>query len=382
MKRLLERRGHEVVSSREEGETVLFNTCTVVESTQDRMLHKIRTAEEDVIVAGCMAAAQPELVEKVRPDATILESTGVDSLLGEDKLSVETGVEGVVGTVQLAEGCLGDCSYCITKLARGDLRSLPPGDVRRVAEELVRKGARELRLSSQDNGAYGSDIGIDLTAAVDAVLEVDGDFRLRVGMMNPFTAEEFSHRFDELYRDDRVYDFLHLPLQSGSDEVLDRMGRGHDVETFRRVVRDFLDARPGGTVFTDVIAGFPGETEKQHEATLDVLRDLEPHGFNITRYSPRPGTEAADMEELEHAVKKERSRELTDLRHELGERRYREKVGDEAEVLVIEEGKEGSVIARDDAYTPVAIQEELELGTCVEVEVVDAESTYVLAERL
>ncbi|MBS1263731.1 MAG: tRNA-2-methylthio-N(6)-dimethylallyladenosine synthase [Methanonatronarchaeales archaeon] len=382
LERLLERRGHEVVSSEEECDSVLFNTCTVVQSTQDRMLHRIRTAEEDVIVAGCMAAAQPELVERVRPDASILESTGVGSLLGEEKLAVETGVEGVVGTIQVAEGCLGNCTYCITKLARGDVRSLPPEEVRRQARRLLDGGAGELRVTSQDNGAYGADIGLDIVDAVDAVLGIEADFRLRIGMMNPSTAASFSDGFDELYRDGRVYDYLHLPVQSGSDRVLERMGRRHTVDDFISVVEDFRDARPDGTLFTDVIAGFPGETEEDQGATVELLESVEPTGFNITRFSPRPGTAASGMREVPHDVKKRRSGELTELRHELGRRVYGDRVGETVEVLVTEEGRGGSVVCRDDRYTPVAIEEELQLGSRTSAGIVRAESTYVVAETV
>lgn len=381
LERLLRRQGHEVVASREEGDAVLLNTCTVVQSTQDRMLHKIRESDEDLIVAGCMAAAQEDLIRDAAPEATVLRSTGVSTLFGEEKLDVETEVEGVTGTVQIAEGCLGDCSYCITKFARGTVRSLHPVMLKKQAASLVEQGAVEIRLTSQDNGAYGADLDTDLVEAVEAVTDLDQDVRVRVGMMNPFTAEAFSDRFDELFGHPAVYDYLHLPLQSGSDAVLERMGREHTADTFRRVVRDYRDARPDGTLFTDVIAGFPGETAEDHRATVRLLEEVRPHGFNITRFSPRPGTEAAEMEELDHDVKKERSKEFHDLRHALGEERYRERVGDRVEVLVTEEGDEGSVIGRDDRYTPVAVQEELELGTRVEVEITGAESTYVLAER-
>lgn len=380
LERLLRRQGHEVVENREEGDAVLLNTCTVVQSTQDRMLHKIREEEKEIIVSGCMAAAQPDLIRDADPDATVLRSTGVSTLFGEEKLDVETGVQGVTGTVQIAEGCLGDCTYCITKFARGTVRSLHPVLLKKQVESLVEQGAREIRLTSQDNGAYGADLDTDLVEAVKVATEVEGDFRIRIGMMNPFTAEAFSHLFDELFDHPQVYDYLHLPLQSGSDDVLARMGREHTVDTFRRVVQDYRDLRPDGTLFTDVIAGFPGETEEDHRATMRLLEEVRPHGFNITRYSARPGTAAAEMEEIPHDQKKCRSAALHDLRHELGEERYRERVGDRVEILVTEHGKEGSVIGRDDQYTPVAVQRKLPLGTRIEVEIKRAESTYVVAE--
>lgn len=380
IERVLEERGHEIAPSEEESDAVLINTCTVIQSTQDRMLHRIEEVDGDVIVAGCMAKAQPELVRRRRGDANIKVTTGGE-VMGRDKLEVPGGVDGVIGRLQVAEGCLGSCTYCLTRRARGELESLQPDRIEERARQLLDEGAREIRMTSQDNGAYGADIDRDLVDAVEAVLGDDRDFRLRIGMMNPGTALRFADSFHELYGDDRVYDFLHLPVQSGSDRLLERMGRGHDVETFLEVVEEFRQACPDGSLVTDVIPGFPGETERDHEATLELLERVEPQAVNITRFSPRPGTEAAGMDQLPYEVKKKRSRELTELRHQLGLLLYSRRVGETVDLLVVEEGKRGSVVGRDRRYAPVAVEEEVPIGKRMRVEIVEAESTYLTGER-
>ncbi len=382
-KALAQRAGHEVVGSVEEADAAVLVTCTVVGKTERRMVERLRSLGDAVgtlVVTGCMASAQPERVLEVAPHALILPPHNVDQLVPlleegrftpapVDKAGLPRRVEGGVATVVINDGCLGNCSFCITKLARPGLSSYPVESVVDAVRDAVGSGAVEVRLTSMDTGAYGQDRGTDLAGLVEQVADVEGRHRVRVGMLNPFLGIPFLDDLLEAMRHPRVYNFLHVPVQSGSDAVLDHMGRQHSVEDFEHVVERAREVLGDVTIATDVIVGYPTETREDHEATMALLERSRPGHVNVTRFSPRPGTPAAGLEALDGGVVKDRSREASRVRDRLQREHRGRHEGEVVTCRVIEHVVEGTSQARTLAYDPVVLEEELPVGTLVRARV-------------
>ncbi len=383
-KALAQRAGHDVVDAPEQADAAVLVTCTVVGKTERRMRDRLAALGEQVrtlVVTGCMASAQPEAVHEVAPHALVLPPHNLDQLVPlleegrftpapVDKAGLPRRVEGGVATIVINDGCMGRCSFCITKLARPGLRSYPVESIVEAAQEAVDAGAVEVRLTSMDTGAYGQDQGTDLARLVRRVArDVDGAFRVRVGMLNPFLGIPFLDELLEALWHPRVYSFLHVPVQSGSDSVLDHMGRQHSVEDFEHTVRRAREVLGEVTIATDVIAGYPTETPADHEATVELLKRTRPGHVNVTRFSPRPGTPAAELEPLDGGLVKDRSRELSTLRDRVQAEHRSRLTGDTVACRVVEHVVEGTSQARTGAYDPVVLDEELPVGTRVRARV-------------
>ena len=362
--------GHYRAASSQEADVAILNTCTVVEKTETNMLRRAKELEEetaDLIITGCMALAQGEEFADI--DARVLHWDQVPqaALNGECPTpgpGIEPILEGVVGILPIARGCMSNCSYCITKHATGRVDSPSVEANIEKARALVHAGAKELRITGQDTGVYGWDKGErKLPELLERICAIEGDFRVRLGMANPGGIhgihEELSRTFVE---NEKLYDFIHAPVQSGSDSVLEDMRRQHRVEKFREIIDTFDRELEYWTLSTDFIVGFPTETEADHELSMDLLRETRPEKVNVTRFSKRPKTDAAKMKGLGGTIKKERSKAMSELKRKIVGETYEQMIGDEREVLCVEPGTGDSVKCRDSAYRQVIVQNASEYG--------------------
>ena len=392
IERRLRDAGHRRVERPADADVAVLNTCTVVETTERRMLRRAgELAEEtaDVVVTGCMALAQGEAFREAGVDARVVHWDDVPAAVGNGECPTLTPdvapvLDGVVGILPIARGCMSDCSYCITKRATGKIESPPVEENVEKARALLHAGAKELRVTGQDTGVYGWDTGERrLHVLLDRICDLPGEFRVRVGMANPKGVHGIREELAAVFAErDELYAFLHAPVQSGSDAVLGDMRRQHTVGEFREVVETFDAALDEWTLATDFIAGFPTETEADHRASVDLLRETAPAKVNVTRFSKRPGTDAADLHGLGGTRKKERSRELTEVKREVVGAAYDAMVGDRRSVLVVEPGTGDSVKTYDQAYRQIVVQDApahgLEPGQFLDVEVVEGRTMYAV----
>ncbi len=290
---------------------------------------------------------------------------------------------GVVFVVPISEGCLNACTYCATRFARGVLKSYKPELVLKwVKEALARGGYKEIQLSSEDTGCYGFDIGTNLAELLDEITAIEGDFRIRVGMMNPNHVIKFLDELIEVYQDPpKVYKFLHLPVQSGDNEVLRRMGRNYTVEEFEEIVSEFRRKIPGLNLNTDIIVGFPGEGEEAFQNTVELVKRVRPDKINVSRYSPRPGTIAAKWKQLPGWKVKERSRILHRLRLQIAYEINQTYLGKKVEVLVHGQGEKGGIDARTFNYKEIILDAGEKGGEITRAKITWAGSTYLRGER-
>ena len=394
IERRLRDAGHHPVDGPTAADVAILNTCTVVEKTERNMY---RRAEEladetaDLIVTGCMALAQGEQFGDL--DARVCHWEEVPTAVRNGECPTTTPdsqpvLDGEVGILPLARGCMSDCSYCITKRATGRIESPPVAENVDRARALLHAGATELRLTGQDTGVYGWDINQGeslLPELVERVcaLEPGHDFRVRLGMANPKGVHGVRHDLARVFAEnEEVYDFLHAPVQSGSTSVLADMRRQHTADEFREVVAAFDDALSEWTLATDLIVGFPTEDDDDFAATMDLVREVRPERINVTRFSKRPGTDAADMKGLGGTVKKERSKALSELKRAVCDEAYDAMVGTEREVQAVQPGTGDSVKCRDDAYRQIVVQNADEWGVApgdrLTVEVTEARTVYAL----
>ena len=375
----------------EEADVAILNTCTVVEKTERNMLRRAEELESevaDLIVTGCMALAQGGEFADI--DAQVLHWEEVPTAVTNGECPTTTPdaepiLDGEIGILPIARGCMSNCSYCITKFATGRIDSPPVAENVEKARALVHAGASEIRVTGQDTGVYGWDEGErKLPELLDRICAIEGDFRVRLGMANPGGVHGIHEELAEVFADnEKLYNFIHLPVQSGSDDVLEEMRRQHRVEKFREVVETFDDRLAHWTLSTDFIVGFPTETDADHEQSMELLDEVRPEKINVTRFSKRPGTDAAEMKGLGGQVKKDRSSEMTDLKMDVVGEAYESMVGTEREVLFVEDGTEDSLVGYDRAYRQVAVpgaEAHAEVGDVVTCEITGQNTVYALGE--
>jgi threonylcarbamoyladenosine tRNA methylthiotransferase CDKAL1 len=375
-------------SSLEEANLVIVNTCVVTGRTERKMKKRLSQLQgERLVIAGCLPSAMPEAVGDIscREVMGVLgRSAGVK--MGEAFRPEESRhchrqtPQNLCTVINISEGCRGRCSYCIVRRARGPLRSKTVQEVTGEIRSRLAEGVVEVQLASQDAAAYGFDLGSSLPELLDAVVGIEGEFRVRVGMMNP---DQLFPILDDLlrsYEDPKIYKFLHLPVQSGSDRVLAGMRRGYSARDFLDMAARFKAAFPDLTLYTDVISGFPGETEEDSRATETLIRAAEPDKVNVTMYSPRPGTGASRLKDMPSRFKKDRSRRITRLWQEIAGRRNGWNLGKTIDAKVTERGRGGTVMARSENYRKIVVCEPLPLGSVRRFKILKATPFYLKGE--
>jgi MiaB/RimO family radical SAM methylthiotransferase len=247
-------------------------------------------------------------------------------------------------------------------MARGPLKSFPEDQIRDEMCAHALAGTPEIQITAQDISCWGKDIGKSLPSLLQKFDDIPGRFMIRVGMMNPGTVKGILDDLVDAYAGNRIFKFLHLPVQSGSDSVLKRMGREYTVSDFEEIVARFKKRYPEITLATDMIVGFPGETDEDFSQSLDLIDRIRPHKVNITRYSARPFTPISSEKDFPDWIKKDRSR-IMNARAEQGyaciNQGYLNK---QTDFIVTEKIKKGSVMARSPNYLGIVLNESLPLG--------------------
>lgn len=403
---ILVKNGVEVADSIDDANIIIVNTCGVKLPTETKILRRLRELRnfsKPIIVAGCLPKISLEKIKKVLPDyAAILGPDSYEKLpeiiprilngqrgiisLDEDFLprltlpSVKT--HPTIGIVPISQGCLGNCSYCAIKLARGRLKSYHPEEIVEKVRQLLQEGCREIWLTAQDTAVYGIDIGYSLPELLREVENLPFKFKIRIGMMNPAYLKQIIDDLIKVFKSPKIYNFLHIPVQSGSNNILEKMNRNYTVEEFKALIEVLKNSFPKLTLSTDVIVGFPGETEEDFQETIKLLEEIQPDIINVSRFAVRPRTEAEKMNEVLPGWKiKERSRKVSKIVRKISLQRNFRWIGYVGEALISEKGVKGGFIARNFAYKPIVVYSEKNiLGTFAKIKVVDVKITYLVGE--
>ncbi len=394
--------GHSLVAGPEAADAGVLVTCGVIGSTEARMVRRWQELSRRVprvVVTGCLVPLRTGLfvgpgLERTRflPIRSQSElPTILDGWSGSSDRNPAAPTEPLPATpgpavaeVVLAQGCTSHCTYCYSRLARGRLESRSKDRIVEEVRGFVAAGAAEVRLTSLDTSCWGSDgAGPErLPELLDALAGVPGTFRLRVGMMSPQSLGPIAERLWPAMAEGPVYRFLHLPMQSGSDRVLHAMRRGYDAAAVRSRVAEARRAMPDLMLSTDVIVGFPGETEAEFSETLELVDELSPEVVNVTRFSPRPMTPAALLPPLPTGTVKRRSRAVSARRMAVARARLERWIGREEPAGIVEAGSSGESVARLDNYLPVVLPEPFRGPRRVQVRIDGARSCCLLGRRV
>jgi len=393
--------GYKLVDNVEAADTVIYNTCAVKGPTENRMIEVLKRipAGKKLVVTGCLPLINfKRLCKEVRFDGVVGPAAGdkiVDVvrhvLNGERVVALEGAVNAkpslelprlrlnsAIGIIPVNYGCLGSCAYCCVVFARGRLRSYSIQEIVERVKKDAASGVREFWITSQDTACYGRDIGTNLAELLKALCGVEGDFRIRVGMMTPNLAKNILEDLIQAFQSEKIFKFIHLPVQSGDDQVLKRMRRFYTVEGFKSIVNAFRASFPEITIATDVICGFPGETEEAFEKTLRLIEEVKPDIVNVSKFFARPGTVAAEMREdsVPFPEIKRRSGLAAKLARKVAFERNQRWVGWTGEIGKVP----SSWVGRNFAYKPVVLKDAGSgdlIGKTLHVKVVNAFTTYL-----
>lgn len=415
MRAAIKKRGHELLDplTADQAEVYICNSCTVKYTTEQKILHKIRSMGEknkEVIVSGCMPEVQLEDILHANPEAHILgvnavlrlgdilsliEQRKTQGLSGGERLEVHTaepvGFLNVprersnsnIHICQISQGCNFACSYCIVKHARGKLRSFSPDEIVEDIRAAVADGCREIWLTSQDDSQYGMDTGFKLPELLRVISEIPGDFKVRVGMMNPFSVLPILDELVDAFDSDKIFKLLHLPIQSASHSVLKKMNRLHKMDSVDIIITKFRSRFDDLSLFTDIIVGFCGETEEDFKETVEWIKKYHPEKVNISRYSPRPHTRAFSFRNLDSRLSVQRSHELHRVCERIKLESKQDMIGWKGRAFVSKYTEMGDVLTRTDSYRPVVISSSnLQPGQYINVEIVTAKPGYFIGKLI
>jgi MiaB-like tRNA modifying enzyme len=395
----------EIVDTIEKADVAIVNTCYVKNPTESKVTNRIQKLcqnfpDKKIIVSGCMVEIDPEKLDKIGPNTSwigphklnkafnvvksaingeISRECGftTDSKVGVPKLRFDPFIH----IIQICEGCLGACTYCCTRFARGSLHSYPIAKIKKEAIEAISDGCVEIQLTAQDIAAYGKDNKEKLSNLINKITSVDGDFRLRIGMMHPKNVLDDIDNIIKAFKSEKVYKFLHLPVQSGSDKILQDMRRGHTINEYKDIVKKFKKAIPELTIATDIIVGYPTESEEDFNKTSNLLNEIKPGLIHLSKYKHRKGASSSLLNEIPHEIMKKRSKHLTQIKSKITEDENKHLLGTIQKAIVVEKGKKSGFIAKTNSYIPVVIKD-VKLGTFIDVKITETTSTYLKGELI
>lgn len=379
---LLNSSGYQISKDPNYADIWVLNSCTVKTPSEQHLLNLISSASNrdvPVVVAGCVPQAAPQTtwlkglsvvgVQQIDRIVEVVEQTlkgncvrlfstkksGKKRLGGASLALPKIRKNPLIEILAINTGCLNHCTYCKTKQARGDLASYPIEQLVERATQAFQEGVKEIWLTSEDLGAYGRDLGVTLPELLFRLVEtIPSGAMMRLGMTNPPYILDHLEEISEILNHPRVYAFLHIPIQSGSDAVLTDMRREYTAKHFCTIMDHVVKTVPDVSVATDVICGFPTETEEDFEETMEVVRRYRFPSLFINQFYPRPNTPAARMKRIDTAQVKKRTKSLSDLFASY--RPYDHLVGTEQTVLITEMASDNvHMVGHAKAYQQVLV---------------------------
>ncbi|XP_076246694.1 threonylcarbamoyladenosine tRNA methylthiotransferase [Calliopsis andreniformis] len=391
--------GYKITENKYDADLWLLNSCTVKSPAEDHFRNEIeagRKLGKHLVVAGCVPQGAPkssflqglsmigvqqidrvvEVVEETLKGNTVRflqQKKQASKKLGGAPLNLpKIRRNPLIEIIAINTGCLNQCTYCKTKHARGELGSYPPEEIVARATQAFEEGVCELWLTSEDTGTYGRDIGTSLPELLWKLLEVVPDgCMIRIGMTNPPYIMEHLEEMSKILKHPKVYSFLHIPVQSGSDQVLADMKREYTCADFEQVVNYLNDRVPGLTIATDIICGFPTETEDDFEGTMKLCERYKFPSLFINQFFPRPGTPAARMPKISAQEVKRRTKRLSEFFQSYSP--YTNRIGLIQDVLVTEISHDKKhYVGHNKSYEQVLVPLKSEyLGKMITVKIVE-----------
>ncbi|MGV9199588.1 MAG: tRNA (N(6)-L-threonylcarbamoyladenosine(37)-C(2))-methylthiotransferase, partial [Promethearchaeia archaeon] len=414
MEHVLQEAGYKKVPI-EKAAWLIINTCAVKQQTENKIKHRFKELEETygkdprkrIIVAGCFPYISQNYIDVVKEYIPSYAAIiGLDNVQRLPRILENVNSQGknivlpseqkvdkaqflvdyppgkITGIVPISEGCVGQCTYCCVKNARGQLFCYNPDNIIRNVRHQLSQGIKQIYLTSQDCSIYEFD-GTNLEDLISRISKLDYQFFLRLGMINPRFLIDNLDQLLSIYQLDNVYQFLHIPVQSASDEILKKMRRPYLKSEIIDKIGILRERFPNLTISTDIICGFPGETEYDFYKTINFIKWLRPEILNISKYTMRPGTLAKKMEQIDSKIIKERSIRLSRVFRMLIESMNQKWLGWEGKMLLLHHTKKtGQVFGRNYAYKNIFLDSyNGKLGEFIKVEIKKIDGFNLYAER-
>ncbi|EDQ86849.1 uncharacterized protein MONBRDRAFT_10557 [Monosiga brevicollis MX1] len=391
---LLSAAGYTISDKREGADLWILNSCTVKTPSEDTFNNEIRDARSrniPVVLAGCVPQTMQidrvvEVVEETLQGRTVrlLGSKKVDGRkTGGTALDLpKIRRNPLIEIIPINTGCLNKCTYCKTKHARGDLGSYTIQEIVQRVQQVIAEGVVEIWLTSEDTGAYGRDINTSIPELLRAILAVvPAGVMVRLGMTNPPYIVEHVQAIAECLRHPRMYKFIHIPIQSGANPILHAMQREYTREDFCFVADTLLEQVPALTIATDIICGFPGETDADFEDTFEIVRRYHFPSLFTNQFFPRPGTPAAAMERVDPRLVKQRTKELSDYFR--GYRVYDDQLDSYQRVLVTDTATDNvHFVAHNRSFDQVLVPANPDfMGKLIVVKITNVNKFFIVRAR-
>lgn len=370
---------------------IIINTCTVKSPTDSAFLKRIKQLpKKPTIIAGCIPQTQPtlkalegysligtyqlahisEVVEETLQGNTVVLIAESSEEKENPRLALpKINHKNIIEIIPINTGCLGHCTYCLTKKARGELLSYHPDLIIKRVIQASKNNIKEIWLTSQDTGAYGLDIKTNLPRLLKDLIKIPGTHRIRLGMANPNHIKKYLPELIEIFHSPKMFKFIHIPVQSGNNEVLKKMGRKYKIEDFKHIIQEFKKAHPNITLATDIICGFPGETDLQFQDSIKLVEELKPDVLNISKFWKRPNTPVAKLKQTPGRIIKERSGKLTrtfQWNAFQNNKKWRDWKG---KIIIDEKGKNNTSIGRNQHYKQIIVEGNYQLGQEVKIKI-------------
>jgi len=401
-------------TSLDEARFIIINTCGVKQQTENKIKTRLKylynllrkNLNKYIIIAGCLPfidTSYVEVIRKIIPNfSAIVDLDSIHEfpkileqiLQGDTNLIIKSQQTidkseylidftpgKITGILPISEGCLGVCTYCCVKNARGRLNCFKPDRIVDNAKYQLKQGIKQIYLTSQDCSIYKYN-NIKLVDIIREIVNLDFNFFLRVGMLNPRFLVENLDQLITIFNFKKVYQFLHIPIQSGSNNILEKMNRPYKISEIINQIEILRREFPFLTISTDIICGFPGETEEDFTKTIELIEWLKPEILNISKFTPRPGTKAKEMKQIAGKIIKERSNRISKVfRHSLASLN-KEWENWKGEVLVLHEGeKKNQVFGRNFAYKNIYLSNYIgQFGTFIKVKIFKVDGFNLFGE--
>ncbi|MFH1823212.1 MAG: tRNA (N(6)-L-threonylcarbamoyladenosine(37)-C(2))-methylthiotransferase [archaeon] len=399
---LLARAGFKVVNELKNANLVIINSCVVKYPTVNKVIAKIKEVVElkkYLIIAGCLPEINLPIIKEIAPNASIVSTHNLKEivrvtrnlldgkkleLIGktkESKLCLPRERKNkIIGIIPISSGCQGNCAYCATRIAKGNLFSFPIRLILKEIDNSCATGCKEIWITSQDNASYGLDYKKrDLPELLKRVLKLNHRVKIRIGMMNPTNVKLILKELIKIYEKKEIFKFLHIPIQAGSDKVLKLMRRPGNTKEFLEVIQEFRKQIPEITISTDIIVGFPGETNKDFQETINLMKKIKPDVLNISKYWAMPDTDAAKMKQVPLEISKKRAIELMKLHAKIALENNQKIIGKTYNILIDEKGFKNTWLGRNNNYKLIVVRSKNNLfGKEIKVRITEAKSHYLI----
>jgi len=383
LKGILTQSSYQITNNEKIADIIILNTCIVKQKTQDKIKRKIQDLSKTkklIIITGCMPETDAKQIKQLNPNTILLGTHHFKDIIKlinnynnskldlikqnnyldyqeETKLNLPKIPQNkLISITQISEGCLGNCTYCKTRLAKGKLFSYPQEQILKSIESDLKQGAKEVWITSQDNANYNLDKGEQqLPQLLTKILNLNHKFKLRLGMMDPNNVLLILDQLIEIYKHKKIYKFIHIPIQSASNKVLKHMNRLYTIEQAEEIIKEFRKQIPDITISIDIITGYPTETNQDHKQNLEFIKKYKPDVFNLSKFSSHKQTSAGKLKQLPIKIINKRTTELMQMHRETALDNKKKFLNKELKVFVNKKLGDKLFEARDDNYNIVLV---------------------------